>query len=54
MPLLYIKCKTCGVKFASGISIDKKSFETIGLKENYHICPKGHKHSYNKEDYSWE
>lgn len=51
MPMLYLKCKTCGVKFASGIAADKKSFETLTLSNNSHQCSKGHVHSYNTKDY---
>lgn len=51
MPTLYLKCKTCKTEFASGMNIDKKSFETTTLKGNYHVCPKGHNHSYDKKDY---
>ena len=51
MPMLNLRCKICGAKFASGISADKKSFETLTLKNNRHECPKGHLRSYNKEDY---
>jgi len=56
MPKLYVKCKEkkCGIKFASGIAMDRKSFETSTLVGNYHICPKGHKHQYNKEDYFFQ
>ena len=48
---LYLKCKTCGVEFVSGIACDKKSFQTLTLKGNYHTCPKGHTHQYDKKDY---
>jgi hypothetical protein len=51
MPMLYVKCKTCGVEFASGMSFDKRSLETAILKANYHRCPKGHTHQYDKKDY---
>jgi len=51
MPMLYLKCKGCNVEFASGISIDEKSFETTVLKGNYHTCPKGHNNQYDKKDY---
>jgi len=51
VPTLYLKCKTCGVEFSSGISGDKKSFETLTLRGNYHTCPKGHTHQYEKKDY---
>jgi hypothetical protein len=51
MPMLYLKCKTCGIEFASGMNFDKKSFETSILKGNYHTCPKGHSNKYDKKDY---
>ena len=51
MPMLYLKCKTCQIEFASGIGSDKKSFETISLIGNYHVCPKGHTNQYDKKDY---
>jgi hypothetical protein len=53
MPELYLKCKekNCGVEFPSGIVMDRKSFETTILAGNYHTCPKGHTHQYNKKDY---
>jgi len=51
MPMLYLKCETCGVEFASGMNFDMKSFETTTLKGNYHTCPRGHKHQYDKQDY---
>jgi hypothetical protein len=51
MGMLFLKCKTCGMKFASGISVDAKSFETLTLINNQHECPKGHCHSYDKRDY---
>lgn len=56
MPILYLICKTCGVRFPSGITSDKKSFETISLINNSHKCPKGHIEIYEKTDYffiSW-
>ena len=51
MPMLYLKCTTCGIEFASGFNFDKKSFETTVLRNNSHTCPRGHTHAYNKEDY---
>ena len=53
MPMLYIRCKTFGLRFASGINVDPKSFETLTLKNNSHRCPNGHLHSYDKKDYSF-
>jgi len=56
MPPLYVRCKElgCGVKFRSGISMDKQSFETATLISNYHTCPREHTHAYNKEDYFFQ
>jgi len=51
LAVLYVKCKTCGITFSSGIAIDEKSFQSVILKENKHTCPKGHVHGYNKGDY---
>lgn len=48
---LDIKCKTCGIEFNSGIVMSRKTFKTAILKANKHQCPKGHVHSYDKEDY---
>jgi hypothetical protein len=53
MPMLYLKCKICGTKFASGIAVDEKSYKTLSLINNSHTCPKGHVSSYNKQDYSF-
>lgn len=51
LPLLYLKCKTCGVTFSSGIAMGEESFRSTILKRNRHTCPKRHEHEYNKEDY---
>jgi DNA-directed RNA polymerase subunit RPC12/RpoP len=52
MGMLFLKCKTCGEKFASGISADEKSFKTLTLRNNTHQCPKcGQRHSYDTKDY---
>jgi len=48
---LWVKCKTCGLRFNSGISMDMESFKTAVLKGNIHVCPNGHSNSYDKEDY---
>lgn len=48
---LELKCKTCGVRFNSGIVMSRKTFETAVLKANKHKCSNGHVHSYDKEDY---
>jgi len=51
MPSLYLKCKTCGVKFESGIVMEKRGLEVIKLVDNQHTCPNGHIHTYSKKDY---
>jgi hypothetical protein len=51
MPKLYVKCKTCNTEFASGISVNEKSFKTLILSGNLHTCPKGHTHAYDKKEY---
>jgi hypothetical protein len=48
---LELKCKTCQVRFNSGIVMSRRTFETTVLKANKYICPNGHVNSYNKEDY---
>jgi hypothetical protein len=54
MPTLYVKCKTCGVKFKTGIGADEDTFKTMSLTNMHHKCPKGHENTYNKKDYSFE
>jgi len=51
MPSLYLKCKTCGVKFESGIVMEKRGLEAIKRVDNQHTCPNGHIHTYSKKDY---
>jgi len=51
MARLYLKCKTCGIEFVSGIDLDKESFESTTFVDNYHVCPNQHSNSYNKQDY---
>jgi hypothetical protein len=50
-PMLYVKCKTCGVEFDSSIRCDKQIFKTLELRDNRHHCPNGHTNRYNKKDY---
>jgi hypothetical protein len=52
--MLYLKCKKCGVRFPSGMNIDKESFKTTMLIGNYHDCPKGHTEKYDKKDYFYD
>ena len=54
MPTLYLRCKTCNVEFASMISADEESFETLGLSNIGMTCPKGHAHTYDKKDYYFQ
>jgi hypothetical protein len=54
MPMLYLKCKICGIKFASGIAADKESFRTLTLSNNSHQCPRGHLVPYDKKDYFFQ
>lgn len=51
MPSLYLKCKTCRVKFDSGIVVEERGWEVMKLVDNQHTCPNGHIHTYNKKDY---
>jgi len=50
-PMLYVKCKTCGVEFDSSIRCDKQIFKSLELRSNRHHCPSGHTNRYNKKDY---
>ena len=51
MPMLHVRCKTCGREFASGMSFDEQSFKTAIISGNFHTCPIGHTHQYDKGDY---
>jgi hypothetical protein len=50
-PMLYVKCKTCGVEFDSSIRSNKQIFKSLELRGNRHHCPNGHTNRYNKKDY---
>jgi len=50
--MLYVKCKTCGEEFASGLSIPKTVIEKVPLTNTLHRCSKGHEHHYDKADHS--
>lgn len=46
-----LKCKTCGVNF-QGLYIDESTEKNLSNHYNQdHICSRGHKNSYNAEDY---
>lgn len=60
MPMLMIKCKTCGEVFP-GLYVPEGSsteFKTSATNaETSHICSRGHKNEYVMEDYmdwSWQ
>ena len=48
----WLKCKTCGVEFPAGIRTNQRSFATSTITEYMTNCPNGHKHSYDKADFS--
>jgi len=50
-PVLYVKCKTCGVEFDSAMRCDEQILRTLDLRDNCHPCPNGHKNRYSKQDY---
>jgi hypothetical protein len=50
-PMLYVKCKMCGVEFDSSIRCNKQIFNSLELRDNRHHCPNGHTDRYNKKDY---
>ena len=50
-PMLYVKCKTCGVELWSSIRCDKQIFKSLELQGNRHHCPNGHTNRYSKKDY---
>jgi|GEM_PF-360336 len=53
MPMLMLKCKTCGEVFA-GVYVPEGSggdVRSAAMKETLHVCSRGHKNEYSKEDY---
>jgi acetyltransferase-like isoleucine patch superfamily enzyme len=53
-PMLYVKCKKCGIEFWSAIRCNKKIFRNLDLRSNCHCCPNLHKKQYNKIDYYYK
>jgi len=54
MPMLMLKCKTCGEVFAGvyvpeGSGSDAKSFATSA--DTSHTCSRGHRNEYAYQDY---
>ena len=54
LPMLYVKCKTCGEEFASGLSIPKSVIDKVPLTNTLHRCSKGHEHHYDKADHYYK
>jgi serine acetyltransferase len=52
--MLYVRCKTCGLEFWSGIRCKKNIFAVLDLYGNQHPCPNGHKNRYDKKDYYYK
>jgi hypothetical protein len=54
MPMLMLKCKTCGEVFA-GVYVPEESGSDVRLAamstDAAHTCSRGHKNVYSKEDY---
>lgn len=49
---LWIRCRSCGREFDSGLRMDQASFERGTLAANYHTCRHcGTRGTYRKEDY---
>ena len=53
MPDLYVRCKTCGLEFKTGIGATPESLRT-SVFMNPHICPSGHVHTYTTNEYFFE
>ncbi|MEM4311391.1 MAG: hypothetical protein QXX95_03280 [Nitrososphaerales archaeon] len=54
MVRVFLKCKTCSLWFNAGFELkDFYDLEKIA-QQREHICPTGHKNSYQKEDYKME
>lgn len=51
---LFVKCKTCGEWFASGIAQGPFEPNNLALNGNTHVCPRGHAHKYSGVDYADE
>lgn len=51
MPMLMLKCKTCGMNF-QGLYMDNPKSKDISNDYNQdRECSRGHKNSYNENDY---
>ncbi len=53
-PKLYVKCKTCGEEFESGLSIPKAVFYKVPITYALHRCSKNHENHYEKEDHYYK
>jgi len=53
MPMLMLKCKTCGEVFA-GVYVPEGSGSDVrsaATKDTVQICSRGHRNEYSNEDY---
>ena len=51
--ILMVKCPNqCGFEHPSEIKVNEKSFQTVGISNNYERCPNCiHKPTYGRQDY---
>ncbi len=50
--ILMVKCTQCGFEHPSEIKVNEKSFQTVGISNNYERCPNCiHKPTYGRQDY---
>jgi len=54
LPKLYVKCKTCGEEFDSGLSIPKSVLDKVELSNTMHRCSKNHENHYDKPDHYYK
>lgn len=47
---IVVECKTCGKETSTGIAMNDDSFDSTAVMGHSTQCPKGHDHSYDKED----
>jgi len=51
MPMLMLKCKTCGMNF-DGLYMEESNSKNMSNDYNQdRICSRGHKNSYSVDDY---
>ena len=52
MSKLFVKCKTCGIWFNTGL--ESANLHGLNDEGRVHKCPLGHEHKYSKADYKSE